>query len=405
MKLQWAVGLCGAFLSCAMSPVLAADGNAEGAEIPPAPLSKEQPEEGESHYFATAYAFNKWDGGLIGQEQLLRRAEPKMEPHTIWKLSDIAIAARFESADQPRDRTMVSLVIGVEGQVTSCSLDEERKGEIVLAAQICPVIKERFRFTPAIALDGSAAEDYYSYTIYFAHQKKYRDNVPRAFQPIPLVPTPQPTPDVTKASEWPILRDGYPGFRATTAKRPIPLAPLALETNEKVAGIAFSRTKDDETDCVVVVPSGDVGLDQSACDHVRNAHDPRLELPRYGKTTMPYLVVGVGKAEQAYAPVSLMGAYASIDENTAELTRDRIEAEWAGKGLTGVTLDRLSFALALDDKGLPTDCRIRASSGSDAGDVLACEVLKETIRFKPAKDIFGRSVNTRDRGWFAKRRR
>lgn len=408
MRESWATGLIAALALTSMSPSVAAQESSGEQPSFPAPKSLDEHQSGEATFFytGTAYTFLTWDDGLIGNPDLLRRAEAVTEADKIWRATDLALTSLTESRGQPVTRATMILDVGPDGRVARCTAEERRGNDIVLAAQACPVVKERMRYTPALALDGRPAADQQRFGLSFYHNRIKSGEAPSAFQPLLSAPAPWPVLDATDPGEWPMIREGRPSFRASVKKQAVPLAPVSLNSpDEKIASIAFSRTKDDEKSCQVVIPSGDPGLDDSACDFMRKKHDPLLDLPTYGKTTMPYLVVGKGKADRAYAPVARLGQWPKLDITAEELTRDRIESAWGADAVSGASLDPLSVALALDAEGRPTDCRIRQSSGSDAGDVLACKVIKESLHFTPANDIFGQPALTRLRGWFAKRPR
>lgn len=67
--------------------------------------------------------------------------------------------------------------------------------------------------------------------------------------------------------------------------------------------------------------------------------------------------------------------------------------------LSGRRTGRVGITLKVNIDGSPSDCRIARSSGHSAADALMCQLALRHVRFRPARDPYGRPV-AQDITWF-----
>ena len=66
---------------------------------------------------------------------------------------------------------------------------------------------------------------------------------------------------------------------------------------------------------------------------------------------------------------------------------------------SGMDRGSVGVAIRVTPDGLATNCRIVRSSGSPIADSLMCQLTEEYVRFRPARDPYGRAV-AQDVTWF-----
>ncbi|UIP07517.1 hypothetical protein LY632_03720 [Erythrobacter sp. SDW2] len=311
------------------------------------------------------------------------------------------------AAYRQQPETMVSasawLAIDATGTVTAC--DFRADSVLPLAAdELCTWLGEKPRFHPALAQDGTPTRAEARIALWYARRSVAKGAPPPGFFAEALLsPAPPPPPPPLSSMPWPpehdwLLAHSSP-FMASV--RPVRL-PAENATGARWVGIFFGAADSSRPGCEVLESGGDQRVDKAACKWVSKELKPRWNIgtPAYMRHGM-MLVLVEGKSFSYTVPDRSADPRVELRPETRNELYDLIMAASGAVPVPGPT--NLTVGLSVNAQGQAVACRLSVSSGSDAGDVAACNILKQRAWFVPTRDMFGRPANEGFYNWSAAR--
>lgn len=294
----------------------------------------------------------------------------------------------------PAELGYARLTLGIDatGAIGECSLDGSGRLPAVPAA-ICDDFAGQ-RFVPALAPDGQRIAGAYSITIM---PRRYKVGDPP--QPHPLftkerdpAPVPVMAPRVDRIDSFPPPPFWLRRFYRDPQWQVAPQAGLPQEPSASAQPMTAIVLFDTGAglDCRIVERSGVTAQDNAACSFARSSLAPAwADASAQDHRAVPLYVTGQGGTSVAYAP--------DPDFRQTTTLADDVELRFivalteAGVFPEGREASPLQIQLVPDAEGRVAHCRIVTSTGTDAGDIAACRIARETIVMQPMEDIFGRT--------------
>jgi TonB family protein len=152
--------------------------------------------------------------------------------------------------------------------------------------------------------------------------------------------------------------------------------PRAAAQRGEQGDVGFRLVIDPEgrvSRCDVTQSSGSQRLDEATCRTL--LHDARFT-PARDPAGTPVADVVVSRVRWTLPPGVGLATYIGSGDYPREAIRRREQG-------------RVEFELTISPEGLPTACRILASSGSPTLDEATCRIMGERPRFTPAHDAEG----------------
>lgn len=308
-------------------------------------------------------------------EDLVRLAQPAGDPET-W------VTTADHSADMQasggRTTLMLTANIDAQGAMTGCvpsSHDPQ-----VLAQRVCTMIRQRARFTPALAANGERRAGDLRVFVDFEMISE------RTIAPGGLASMPPPPPP----PGWP---PSYPGWGVRVVQEPrfnprVPRAERQSWTGE--TGIELIVNDAGEVaECNVRQSSGIAGMDEAGCEGLRAGSYaiPRPAAYRNGRNSIDYLIVWSQARAQAL-PATSRPTRARVDP--AAQARLSAELRAAHPNVRG---GPTGLEMGVDSTGRSTSCFVMTSTGNDSLDIAICEAARRTAGLiVPGSDVFGRPV-------------
>jgi hypothetical protein len=302
-----------------------------------------------------------WFTPVVGFEEnaaLLREAATDGSPRGWITAADIPADAA------PGAGSLISLhfrlEIGADGTLTHCT--PETPG--ALADIACAKLRERGKFVAALDRQGRPAAD----TLHIA--------LVYAAAPAPPAPPAPPMPS------------GIPNGLMFVPANPLVIArepewgkflprDRSRQTEVAVSIFRYPVRGVRQISCYALAPSNDRTVDDATCQALKSAQ--YRDVPD-GFGSMTALVIWKGNRARIEKPHRARGT---------DLVFDRAAAEQMVAALpAGPRPGRARLTFAANGKSVR--CKVTVSTGSDAADLAACRQL-ETIRYKPAIDIYDRS--------------
>jgi TonB family protein len=128
--------------------------------------------------------------------------------------------------------------------------------------------------------------------------------------------------------------------------------------------------------CDVTQSSGSQRLDDATCRIL--LHDARFT-PARDHAGTPVADVVASRVRWTLPPSLGLATYISSRDYPREAVRRHEQG-------------RVEFELTISPEGVPSACRILASSGSAALDEATCRIMRDRPRFTPARDAEGRAT-------------
>lgn len=203
-------------------------------------------------------------------------------------------------------------------------------------------------------------------------------------------------PDSWPVESW-MLRYREPPIFAKSVYAGISEGVVAKD--EPIIEIAIGIGKDRLPQCEALKGQRDEISGKAVCSRVMAEWMPAWDnRAGYWLSSYPLLavgesatfrIIGPAKKETQYRPVLAAPSAAQ----TLALVRAAVP--------TKAALDRLILWLEIGPDGRVTECRIGATSRTDAWDIAACKAMREQAVLIPGYDAFGRPLPSSDIGWTA----
>lgn len=283
-----------------------------------------------------------------------------------------AIAARQQGLARVR------VALDARGGVIDCTIvpppaDAEAVAPAPLQALACRLVRERGHFLHALDKAGKPVAAAFDMDFYF---RLVAGRIESPSGPPPAPPAP-PLPRTTGYVAG-LRLDGEPDWQAfAPAGRPdgeVAVKMLILPARGAYPGRRF---------CTLTDGSGDAELDRATCAALHSA---------------TFLPVPDVRSNEAELLVKWRNGKAAVitprrDRKTPLAIADP-QALTAVKLPPGLEGKSTLYAIGFKADGT-LDCRLLGTTGSDAGDIALCAKLRETVRFTPEIDLFGRKVTVR----------
>lgn len=284
----------------------------------------------------------------------------------------------------------LKLDVDPQGRVSKCTaqgVSSSNPEPLAWGNALCPFVRDRARFAPALRSDGAAMGDQIDFLARFLTSYSHG---PRSgpliqfYPPVPVMVMSAPTS--TELKQWPPSADWLnavarqPGFSGSVEQ------PGGAPLQGTVIGLVVADPKSGDPECRVIRSSGKPRLDAKACDHVLKKLKPKWDDGvRFPVRRWPLLLAPKGKGFRVVTANDLAQRAAQLE--TGE--QARLEGLWRGQ----VKATRfVSVRGYLSPQGSALICRISRSSGNDAADVAACRLFMAEARIAPARDIFGQQA-------------
>lgn len=364
--------------------VMTAPASASAQTAPPAaaetlPMLQKYPAVG---VYGFAPALRPGGSSIKGapEPSMLRRAEP-LGDLVDWLPETDPSVALFKKMPWLSGGVSVVIAIDAEGRGGACRI-EHKYGEERLFEGLCDRVSARVRMVPAIDAAGVRLADQFVYYVSFA---------PRFQPPEKVVDLAAPSPSPPPPFSWPPSSD-Y-GVVSVTGLDLLKGGPTAPEAGAAPwTGIVYDPG-DARMPCRVIASSGDAGFDKKACkaaakgtydvSRAKTVYQRRIALQFVGQMGKPRALLPVAGANKP--PVPTPESLSAVQAATS--------------GLGAEALAKLRLRVVVDIQGRPTQCMIIDSTGSDAGNVKACEAVRALGRFTPTWDVFGRPREGFLYGW------
>jgi len=248
-------------------------------------------------------------------------------------------------------------------------LDKEGKGEVRATVRICPIVRQRGKFSYALDRAGKPAADQVSLVLVFA--------------PRQLPPAPYP-------SDWtgvnPDLLRSTANMRITREPDWARFAPAGFSGKADLAvkvRLYSARGGGFQTVCIPLDWPVDQALSDATCKALATAGYQTRAGEDFSAITM------LVRWNKGKASIKMP------DRAGTSLVFDRMAAETVPGRPAGAT-DIGWMVLRFPADGKQPACQITRSTGSDAGDVAACEHA-ESLPYTAPVDIFGRKLRAEQR--------
>jgi len=364
-------------LLAAIAGVLLASGQMSLAQTPPTAPAAPAPAK-TLYPYVGVYGFSpalKPGGTFVSQSlepTLLRRAAPDGDLRDWLSEGDPAIALLRDG--KASGGVALEIQIDARGRATGCKI-QHQYGDAALAEGLCERIVPRVRMKPAIDSVGAPAADAFVYSAFFGQSYQPRER---------LVEIQPPSPAVMPNDQWP------PWSTAT----PVVVTRLDLleggPTSPDAAGspwVGMVFNAGEVRACRVIASSGDAAFNKRACDVAKKG---RYDVSK--ATSVFQQRVYLHFAEQKGKPRALIPASNHLQRPVAA-SDGAAAIQQALSALPADAVAKLRLHVSIDRTGAVTGCMILQSTGTDAGDVLACNAVRRLGRFTPAHDVFGRPAD------------
>lgn len=318
-----------------------------------------------------AVGFYAGRGPSDATRPMLRYAEPEGDPLTWFSPTDPAVAY-LKANPRAFGSVYLTVDVGPDGRATGCA-PRYPSGDTALTEGLCERISPRVRALPALDAQGVRTAGVLMVSVVLSHRPTPPENLVY-LQP----PSPAPPPHAA----WPPWNPWtYGDFKHLDLFRGSPADAAALA--EPWAGVEVSLNAQEKLVCRVVLSSKDAKFDKRACDAASSAAWD------FARATQPYMRrISLHMVAQDGKPRALP-PLREHNQPAAILPDSRAALDAAVAGWDKTMLAKVRLSLDVDATGAVTGCHIYTTSGSDPGDLAACN-LARTARFTPAEDVFGR---------------
>lgn len=317
----------------------------------------------------------------------LRTAQPLVEPVRWFGANSALVAARH--AD-PRASLYITLLLDItpEGTIAACRYSPNSR-KPVDEATLCGEIAGQ-RFLPQLADDGTRVRGQFRLGL---SGRQFAATADAPARPLftaerDLTPVARIAPSVERLNRFPpydfevsyLYREPrwktapQPGWGDTPQEEPMTRLILYRSANG--------------TACRVFAGGKDPALDAAAC--------------AYAKTELAPDWSGVEGNREWIAPLAILHRPEGLiaigpdpdfvrETRMADGAEDALVAALTRVGVLGK--DRAASPLVLDlaanPDGSVRHCRVAKTTGTDATDIAACRIARETVRLVPFEDVFG----------------
>lgn len=312
-----------------------------------------------------------------GRSDLLRRAAPAGDISR-WIETDDPLIVWMRGQSGWTGVVTALLNVSADGESIGCALAPLPFGLPEQATVgLCDRIMPKARYRPALTLEGSPTSDGVRFTIRGGtYRKEDAANMP-IVRAEPLPPSP-PAPFVGPG--WPPLF-GLPPARLTGGLPLLQGGGDAAEAGSSPwAGLEVQLDSSGAPSaCQAIASSGDSRFDQAACAAARRATYRLNDTTTRGSRV--YMLIVQQAGELRALPQSRGRRTSPVINPTAA---EALAAEWKGRGRWP------RVYVSVDAAGSVTDCRINESSGDDALDLQACQMMRRLSGLTPARDVLDR---------------
>jgi hypothetical protein len=334
------------------------------------------------------------------EEPPLRTAQALAEPVTWFGAG--SVLAKAHLADPAADRFATFMLdITPEGTISGCRYSPTSR-VIVDEAQLCAEIAGQ-RFLPRLADDGSRVAG--TFTLSFAN-RSFTVTPDTPLRPLftqerDTRPVPMPAPTAERLEGFPPHRFDIASLYREPRWNTAPQAGWGDTPQEgPMTGLILYRSAQGIR-CRTLASSGDPARDAAACTYARTELAPDWSGVEGNRDWIVPLYI----LPRAHGPLAIgPDPDRTRDTQLAAGAEDALVAALTRAGVLGK--DRKTSPLVLDLASNPDGslrhCRVVTTTGTDAVDIAACKVARETVRLMPREDVFGTPNPLASMFWRAK---
>lgn len=338
-----------------------------------------------------------------GDDVFLRLPQTKIDLRA-WLSGNAELLAAHRAAPTGWSWVSAQLDIDPSGLVTGCK-PNDRSAPPLAIDRMCRLFAT-IPFVPALAKSGEPTSGSFYITVSIARKRASEGSpllplVGDGPETMMTIPSPAPKPDLRPAEFPP-----SPLWMRTYYAEPVWAVSPLDQWQEPVAGAKTTSLvviwDNTQPKCHNIEQGTEANAAAKACDYALSTLAPkRADAFPYLRKAVPLLVHEHPDGSMtAHGPAKDPRMRTTLPpESELQLIIGLTNAGLFPRGRDQSNL-RLSFRAAPD--GSLEHCRVARSSGSDAGDIAACNAAYRTVRLSVAQDIFGRPARYRSLFWDAR---